>query len=120
MATSKEHQLVWNHLKFYAIIYRMTLKFLENKIRLHKHVLKERFSVSALYVFGSVAKGHSGKESDVDIIVEFSSDEIGLFEFVDLKIFLECILDSRVDLVTRDAINKRMIAGIEKDAIRVA
>jgi uncharacterized protein len=98
----------------------VTLRTVEKKIQANLSVLREKFSVKALYVFGSHATGLATKKSDIDILVEFSSDEIGLFEFVDLKFFLESILKKKVDLVTRDAIHKQMITKIEKDSIRVA
>lgn len=89
-------------------------------IESNKLELERAHSVKALYVFGSVARGEATKKSDIDIIVEFNSENISLFEFVDLKFFLESILNSKVDLVTRDAIRKEMIDHIEKDSIRVA
>jgi len=60
-----------------------------------------------------------GPESDVDILVEFAKP-IGLFEFVRLKIYLEKLLQRKVDLVTPDALKERMREQILKEAIRAA
>lgn len=98
----------------------MKLPQIKRLIESNKLELERAHSVKALYVFGSVARGEATKKSDIDIIVEFNSENISLFEFVDLKFFLESILNSKVDLVTRDAIRKEMIDHIEKDSIRVA
>lgn len=98
----------------------MTRKQVELKIGKVKKELRVRFNVEALYVFGSVATGKSTSTSDVDVIVDFVNDETSLFEFLDLKAFLENALGAKVDLVTRDAIKSSMIAEIEKQAVRVA
>lgn len=98
----------------------MKLNQIKKILQRHKGELEVTHSVKALYVFGSVARNEAKKKSDIDIIVEFSSDSIGLFEFADLKIYLESILKSKVDLVTREAIREVMRNKIERDSIRVA
>jgi len=52
-------------------------------------------------------------------LVEFAKP-IGLFEFVRLKIYLEKLLQRKVDLVTPDALKERMREQILKEAIRAA
>ena len=49
-------------------------------------------------IFGSAARGMMKKDSDVDILVELPSD-IGLFDFVGIKLELEDALKRKVDLV---------------------
>ncbi|MGH9334698.1 MAG: nucleotidyltransferase family protein, partial [Vicinamibacteria bacterium] len=61
--------------------------------------LLQRYGVSTLSLFGSVARGEAEEDSDVDLLVEFSRP-IGFFEFVRLKRALEEILGRRVDLAT--------------------
>ena len=85
----------------------------------HGAEIRERFGVSDLRVFGSVARGEPRADSDVDVLVSF--DGRPTFDrFMDLKIFLEELLDGRVDLVTRAAIRPEMRMKIEREAIRVA
>jgi predicted nucleotidyltransferase len=98
----------------------VTRKQLEKKISKVTVELRERFSVDGLYVFGSVARDQATASSDVDIIVDFNASDIGLFEFLDLKIFLESVLGTKVDLVTRDALQPSMKRAIETEAVRVA
>jgi len=59
----------------------------------------DAFGVKSLSVFGSVARGEAGPESDIDLLVEFKRP-IGLFEFIELKEYLENLLRHPVDLVT--------------------
>lgn len=66
------------------------------------------------------AKPCEGQESDVDVLVEFDDRPIGLFEFIDLKEYLEEILDRPVDLVTEDGLKRQLREGILKEAIPAA
>jgi predicted nucleotidyltransferase len=89
-------------------------------LKKHSARLKNEFHVQSLYLFGSTARDEAGAKSDVDILVEFSSNEIGFFEFIQLKDYLELVLKTKVDLVTRDSVKKWMLAELEKDAVRAA
>jgi predicted nucleotidyltransferase len=55
-------------------------------------------------VFGSLARGEAGPDSDVDILVELGSDR-SLLDIVAIKQDLEDLLGRRVDVVTRAAIS---------------
>ena len=78
-----------------------------------------RFGVSSLSIFGSVARSDGRPDSDVDILVEFNRP-IGVFEFLDLKEFLESILGQKVDLATPDSLKQQLRDQILKEAIRAA
>jgi len=87
-------------------------------IALHRDELK-RFDVHALYLFGSVARGEATVESDVDFEVEFSTPP-DFDRYMDLKFYLEELLHSRVDLLTKSSIRPEIVPYIEKEAIRAA
>ena len=58
-------------------------------------------------VFGSVARGEAGQDSDVDLLVEFlPGARAGLFEMGALKEDLEDRLGCRVDLLSRRAVER--------------
>ena len=81
--------------------------------------LARRFGVKDLFLFGSVAHDRAGPESDIDVLVEF--DGAATFDrFMGLKLCLEALLATRVDLVTRAALRERLRPSIERDAIHVA
>jgi predicted nucleotidyltransferase len=61
-------------------------------------VLK-RFGVKRASLFGSLARGEGGRESDVDILVEFEPGK-SLLDLAGLKIELEESLGRRVDVLT--------------------
>jgi predicted nucleotidyltransferase len=68
-------------------------------------------------VFGSFATGTAGKNSDVDILVEFTKPK-GL-GFVSLKLALEKKLKRRVDLLTYASINPHIRDSILKEAVEI-
>lgn len=80
-----------------------------DKINKIKPVLKSKFHVSHLSIFGSYARGNVKKTSDLDILVSFSKFP-SLFQFIDLKIFLTEFLGIEVDLVIREDL-KPMLSG---------
>lgn len=82
----------------------------------HREELQE-FGVKRLAIFGSVARDEAGPESDVDILVEFDDRPIGLFEFVGVQHYLEDILGSSVDLVTRTGLKRQLRDRILEEAI---
>lgn len=88
----------------YGMKSNKVIKNLEEIIQILKEndrILKERFKVKSIGVFGSVTRGEQKETSDVDIIVEFS-EPVG-WEIVDLKEFLEELLEVKVDIVTKNA-----------------
>jgi len=70
-------------------------------LKKNNRILKERFKVKSIGVFGSVTRGEQKETSDIDVIVEFS-EPVG-WEIVDLKEFLEELLGVKVDVVTKNA-----------------
>jgi predicted nucleotidyltransferase len=85
-------------------------------IRSSKPEIVSRYGVQALGLFGSYVRDQQRKRSDIDILVSFSRD-IDLFEFIDLREFLETRLHHKVDLVMESAlkpgIGKRILAEVE-------
>ncbi|MEA3282510.1 MAG: nucleotidyltransferase domain-containing protein [Euryarchaeota archaeon] len=65
-------------------------------LREHKRGFEERYGVTRLGIFGSVARDEAADESDVNVVVEMAPD---LFGRVSLKEELETILGAKVDLV---------------------
>lgn len=79
--------------------------------------LRREFPLRRMGLFGSVARGDAGPESDIDILVEVDPS-IGL-GFVTLAERLEAELGRKVDLVSRRALKPGMWASIEPELIDV-
>jgi len=89
------------------------------KIRTSYGEIRSRFGVKKLAIFGSVARDEAREDSDVDVLVEFEG--VADFDrFMDLKFYLEDLLGSPVDLVTRNALRPQMRPIIEDEALDVA
>lgn len=77
-----------------------------------------RHRIKRAGIFGSVAKGDSTDESDIDMLVELG-DEISLLKFVGIKYELEDVLGKKVDLVEYQAIRPRLRNRILSEEIRI-
>ena len=78
----------------------------------------ERLGVRSLALFGSAARGQLRQGSDVDLLVEFDRP-VGLFEFIDLKNYLENLLGRRVDLGTPHSLKPRLRESVLRETVRV-
>jgi len=77
--------------------------------------LQDKFKVNRIGIFGSYIHGNQDESSDIDILVEFF-EPIG-WEFIDLKEYIEGILDLKVDLVTPNGLKPIIREKILKDVI---
>lgn len=67
-------------------------------------------------VFGSVARGESGPNSDLDLLVDLEPGR-SLLDIIGAKQDLEDLLGRRVDIVTERSLSPYVREGITKDAI---
>lgn len=91
------------------------LKEIQNRLHRNKALLSSKFKVKNIGVFGSFARGEQGEQSDIDIMVELD-EPIG-WDFVELKEYLETILERPVDLVTNKALKSLIRDDILKEVI---
>jgi len=80
--------------------------------------LLSEYGVSYVGLFGSVARGEDTPESDVDLLVSIDHP-IGVYDFMELRDRLSTALGRRVDLVSRDAVNKHVQPFIEQDLVAI-
>ena len=85
-------------------------------IRKSKPEVESHYGVKRLGLFGSYVREKQRKKSDVDILVTFNRD-IDLFDFLDLREYLENQLNAKVYLVMesalKPAIGKRILSEVE-------
>ena len=62
--------------------------------------LQTRFHVQYLGLFGSYVQGKPRRDSDLDVLIEFT-EEPSLFEFIKLEDHLSSLLGVKVDLVMK-------------------
>ena len=82
----------------------------------HQEELARNFHVRSLGLFGSRLRGEQREDSDLDILVTFSSTP-GLLRFSGLRYHLSDLLGVKVDLVMREAlkpgIRERILREVE-------
>lgn len=81
-----------------------------------KYLIREKFGIKSMRLFGSVARDEHKEDSDVDICVE--TETPNPFLLLDLKEYLETLLDKNVDIVRfRNKMNPFLKQQIENDGI---
>jgi len=73
----------------------------------HKVEIIERFKVKEIGVFGSFVKNLQNKESDLDILVDYSQP-VSFFQFLELEEYLENLFHMKVDLVSKTALKPKI------------
>ena len=91
---------------------------IKHTLRQNKSALKRQFKVKALGVFGSYVRGKQKKNSDVDILVEFSQTP-GLFDYVRTENHLSSILKKRVDLVMKGSLKPTIGKYVMREVVYV-
>jgi len=88
---------------------------------LSRHVaeIEGQFQVKALSRFGPGARDELRKGTDIDVLVDFDG-AVTFDRYMDLKLYLEDLIGSPVDLVTVAAVKPRMWPAIESSLIHVA
>lgn len=87
-------------------------------LREHLPVLRERFGVVGLRLFGSMARDTASADSDVDVLVVFDGSATAK-RYFGVQFYLEDLLQRPVDLVTEKALRDRLRPYVERDAIAV-
>lgn len=86
---------------------------LVEKVRELLPMIKRRYGVESLGVFGSYVRAEQNYGSDLDLLVTFSEPP-GLLKFIELENYLSDSLGVKVDLVMKDALKpaiaKRVLA----------
>jgi len=88
------------------------------KLKENKPILEKKFSVKNLEVFGSYVHDEQKKNSDLDVLVEFSKT-VDLFKYIELENYLSEKLGIKVDLVMKDTLKPRIKDRILNEAIPI-
>ena len=83
----------------------------------HKPMLKRRFGIARIGIFGSFARGEERPDSDLDVLVCFEEGEKTFDNFMGVKFYLEELFGRNVDLVTDAALKPLIRDSILKDVV---
>jgi uncharacterized protein len=90
-------------------------EYILKELRDLKSELRDRYEVSKIGIFGSVARNEANETSDVDIVVDM---EPNILKRVNLKIELEQKFGRKVDVIRYwYGMNKYLKARIDREAI---
>jgi predicted nucleotidyltransferase len=94
----------------------MTLDAPVGKQREEMFRIAARHGASRLRVFGSVARGEAGPDSDLDLLVELAPDR-SLLDHVALIQDLEDLLGRRVDVVNDRVLHAELRDRVRREAV---
>jgi predicted nucleotidyltransferase len=82
----------------------------------HWDVLRRRYKVKQIGIFGSVVRGKPTASSDIDIVVEYEQTP-DLLEFIKLENYLESVLKTKVDLVEMHSVRPELQQSIFRQVV---
>ena len=83
-------------------------------------LLKAKYPLLSLAVFGSYSRGTQTPSSDLDVLYEALPDTfLNLYNYMDLKEDLERLTNLKVDLVSKKRINPIVWSKAKNDVIYV-
>lgn len=88
-------------------------------VREHAAEIRAR-GVTGLGLFGSMARGDAGVDSDIDIVVDVAPDrKFSLIDLAGLRVFLCELFRHETDVVIRDDLRPDFRAAIDRESVRV-
>jgi predicted nucleotidyltransferase len=95
----------------------LSLEQVRERLREELPLLRQKFSVKSLAVFGSVAR-HDPQPNDLDLLVEFYEIP-GLIGYIGLQNHLSDMLGVKVDLAMPDELKPRISQRVLQEAVSV-
>jgi len=83
-----------------------------------KDDLAVKYNVKSIGLFGSYVHGEQSKQSDLDILVDFTKP-VGLFDLIRLEDHLSSMVGIKVDLVMKKALKPRIGKNILQDVVYI-
>jgi len=94
------------------------LEQIKKKLEELKPILKKKFKVKKIGIFGSYVRGEQKKKSDLDILVEFEEEAaLSLLGFIELENYLSEKLGVKVDLVEKSGLKPRIGKHILEEVV---
>lgn len=92
-------------------------EYILSELRTLKPELCDRYQVTKIGVFGSVARNEATEESDIDIVVEM---EPNILKRIGLKQELEKLFNKEIDVIRyRNSMNPYLKSQIDREAVYV-
>jgi predicted nucleotidyltransferase len=96
-----------------------TLEEIKAELQTLKPTLKKRFKVETIDIFGSYAREQATEKSDIDLLVTYSTTDYDYFTILGLRNYLRRKLHMKVDIVSKEFLNRHIKDEVLKEAIPV-
>ena len=97
-----------------------TLDEIKAQLEELKPLLRQRYQVETIGIFGFYSRKEQKSKSDVDILVTFvEPNDIDLIDFIEIKQFLSRRLKVKVDLVKKQALKAMIRDKILEETIYI-
>ncbi|MBW2369775.1 MAG: nucleotidyltransferase family protein [Deltaproteobacteria bacterium] len=83
------------------------LPLIRQKLHQQLPLLKNRYQLESLGIFGSYVRNEQTTLSDLDLLLSFQEPP-GLLKFIEMENYLSDLLGVKVDLVMQDALKPRI------------
>lgn len=87
-------------------------------LRQHRALIRDRFRVTDMLVFGSYARQEQTEQSDVDILI-FYEKAPTLWMLAELRDYLSSLLGLSVDVVTAKGLKPRIRDRVLAEAVKI-
>ena len=88
------------------------------KLRNLLPLIRQKYEVNSIEIFGSYVRNEQTLGSDLDLLVSFNKIP-SLIKFIELKNYLSDQLQLNVDLVMKDALKPRLSQNILSESISI-
>lgn len=95
-----------------------TLEEIKQLLSQSKPRLEECYRVTQVGVFGSYARGEQTENSDVDVLIDYTQAPT-LVHLVELRDFLQGLLNIKVDIVTKNGLKPRIRERVLSEVVYV-
>lgn len=96
-----------------------SLEEIKAELETLKPTLKKRFKIETIDIFGSYARKQANEKSDIDLLVTYSTVDYDYFTILGLRNYLRRKLGMKVDIVSKEFLNKHIKDEALKEAIPV-
>jgi predicted nucleotidyltransferase len=86
-------------------------------LRSHEELIRQKFGVKRIGIFGSFVRGEAKEGSDADVMVEFRENAENFDNYIELKYFLQEAFGRDVDLVTLDVLKPQLKDYILREVV---
>ncbi|MBL8036276.1 MAG: nucleotidyltransferase family protein [Nitrospira sp.] len=93
-----------------------TINDIREIVRQHRDILADKYGVSVVGLFGSYARQEQRPDSDIDLLADILRP-ISLFELVGAELYLQEVLDTKVDLVPRRDVRAELQSTILESTV---